>query len=204
MDFLRNLVWLWHVTVASEQLLECAIARSSGDLADYFRRHLEEERGHAAWLAEDLRTVGIEASRTKIPREVMEMVGSIYYLIFHAHPCALLGYMSVLEGTPLKANLERWSRQYPSELLRTIRHHAQEDPGHLEELRDVIARLSDDERRLVEQTRGVTFDYLRRSAAYFATGGTDGHQPAAATAAANPAAATARRAAAHGNDALRG
>jgi rubrerythrin len=177
---------MWHVMVASEHLLECAIARSSGELADYFRAHLEEERHHADWLAEDLRSVGVEASRTKIPREAMEMVGSVYYLIFHAHPAALLGYMSVLEGVPLKANLERWSREYPSELLRTIRHHAEADPGHFEELRQVIARLTEDERRLVGQTRQVTFDYLRRSAAYFAgdTNGREQSRTAAASAAA--------------------
>lgn len=168
MNLVRNLVWMWHVMVASEQLLECAIERSSGELADYFRAHLEEERHHADWLAADLRTAGIEVARTKIPREAMEMVGSVYYLIFHAHPCALLGYMSVLEDTAaLRANLERWAREYPSELLRTVRHHAEADPGHLEELRAAIARLTAEQQRLVEQTRQVTFDYLRRSAAYF-------------------------------------
>jgi hypothetical protein len=162
-DLVRNLIFVWHSIRASEHLLECAIARCSGELADYFRGHLEEERNHADWLAEDLRSVGVEVSRTKIPREAMEMVGSLYYLIFHVDACALLGYMRVLESCPLDRHLEELIAKHPPALLRTIRYHAEHDPEHLAGIKSQIARLTPQQGALVDQTSGITIEYLQRA-----------------------------------------
>jgi hypothetical protein len=162
-DLVPNLIFVWHCIRASEHLLECAIARSSGELADYFCRHLEEERGHATWLAEDLRSVSVEVSRTRIPREAMEMVGSLYYLIFHVDACALLGYMRVLESCPIKDKLERLEAEYGPELLRTMRYHAEHDPHHLLGITFQTERLTSQQRSLVDQTSGITIEYLQRA-----------------------------------------
>jgi rubrerythrin len=171
MSLVRNLIYLFHVMKASENLLVMAASQASGDLREYFERHLEEERGHAQWLAEDLETIGIVAARTQLPREAMEMVGSVYYLIFHADPVALLGYMSVLESWPLpEERLQEWERQYSVSLLRTVRYHAKHDPQHLAELQAVIAALPEERRALVDQTSVMTHEFLRRSAAYLTAG----------------------------------
>jgi hypothetical protein len=155
---------------ASENLLVMAASQASGDLREYFERHLEEERGHAQWLAEDLDSIGVDVERTQLPREAVEMVGSVYYMIFHADPAALLGYMAVLEGWEMQPQLAQWEKQYPASLLRTVKFHAQEDPGHAAELQSVIYSLPPERRALVEQTRSMTIDYLRRSAAYLQAG----------------------------------
>jgi hypothetical protein len=165
-----NLIFLWHVIRASEHLLVVAAAQASGELKDYFQRHLEEERGHAQWLAEDLKSVGVDVSRTKLPREAMEMVGSVYYLIFHAHPCALLGYMHLLEGWPMpEARLREWQDQYPASLLRTTLHHARHDPDHLAELNRIIEALPPERAALVDQTRATSREYLLKAIATFAS-----------------------------------
>lgn len=165
MDIVANLVFLYHTMIASEQLLQMAAERSSGDLRTYFETHLKEERGHAEWLAEDLATIGIEAKRTKIPIEAVEMVGSVYYFILHVNPVALLGYMRVLEGSPIaEKDLEALGQSYPKTLLRTLRYHAEHDKDHSAHLERIIETLKPDQLALVEQIECRTRGYLERAA----------------------------------------
>ena len=49
MDYKRNLHFLYWLMLASEDLLKKAIERAPlGRTRDYFFKHLNEERGHAA------------------------------------------------------------------------------------------------------------------------------------------------------------
>lgn len=162
MDFIRRLIFCYHAMVASEQLLIEAEKRSEGELKEYFRAHLEEERGHAQWLAEDLASVGIRVQHTRIPVEAVEMVGSVYYMVFHVEPCALLGYMQALEKEEWP-QMAQWERNYPPSLLRTLKHHAEHDPQHARDLRRIIETLTPAQKALVEQTRTRTLHYLIRS-----------------------------------------
>lgn len=167
MELISNLVFLYHTIVASEKLLELTAEHSTGELRDYFTRHLEEERGHAQWLAEDLRTVGIDVKKTRIPVEAVQMVGSIYYFILHVDPVALLGYMRVLEGSPIAMDeLERLEKLYSRELLRTLRYHVEHDPKHFQELESIINTLSPDQLALVKQIEWCTRGYLQRGISY--------------------------------------
>jgi rubrerythrin len=167
--FISNLIFLYHVIVASENLLVVAAMTCKDEkLREYFERHLLEEKGHAQWLAEDLASVNVKVQETKIPPLAREMVGSIYYAIFHVDPVALLGYMHALESWPLsEERLQELEKQYPASLLRTTRHHAQHDPGHVEFLRAVINELPSHQRELIEHTQAMTYDYVRRAAATF-------------------------------------
>src|SRR5690348_11828589 len=120
--FITNLVFLYHIMVASENLLRMA-ARETSDrkLREYFEKHLEEERDHAKWLAEDLNSVCVDVKKTEPPLLAIQMAGSLYYLIFHVHPAALLGYMQVLESWPMdKGRLLEVAQPYPKSLLRTV------------------------------------------------------------------------------------
>lgn len=162
MELIPNLIFCYHIMIASEQLLIEAERRSAGALRDYFLTHLEEERGHATWLAEDLASAGIRVSQTRIPVEAVEMVGSIYYMVFHVEPCALLGYMQALEREDWSL-LEELEKSYPSSLLRTMKHHAEHDPLHAQALKRIIGTLTAEQQALVEQTRQRTFHYLIRA-----------------------------------------
>ena len=89
----RNLHWLYHLMVASENLLLVAAASTFQEgppdpLHLYFMEHLEEERGHAEWLKADLAEAGLPVG--PVPREVMLTVGVQYYLIYHVQPALLL------------------------------------------------------------------------------------------------------------------
>jgi pyrroloquinoline quinone (PQQ) biosynthesis protein C len=163
-SFVQNLIWLFHVVRASENLLVQAEAQADGPLREYFKQHLGEERGHAEWLREDLRSVGIDVLSTRPMPIAREMVGSIYYLIFHSDPAALLGYMQVLEGQAenLARMLPQLEAEHPASLLRTLKHHAAEDPGHFAELLAMIDELPEGRRAIIEETAEMTRNYLSR------------------------------------------
>jgi hypothetical protein len=162
MDLISNLIFLYHCVIASEQLLIEAAQRAVGPLQDYFRQHLEEERGHDRWLAEDLESIGVEVKRTVIPVEAMEMVGTVYYLVMHVDPVALLGYMQVMERGE-HPQMKEWEAQYPASLLRTLKYHDEHDRDHRRDLERTIQTLTPNQKALVEQTRGRTLHYFQRA-----------------------------------------
>lgn len=167
-NVVENLAFIWHVIRASENLLAEAIQHSTGDLQAYFKAHLEEERGHAEWLAEDLRSVGVEIEKEAAPIEAITIVGSIYYLIFHVDACALLGYMKVLESWPMDPEkLRILGGKYPAALLRTARYHAQHDPDHVKEIEKQIMKLTLPQKVIVFQTEAITRVNLTKTLAKF-------------------------------------
>jgi hypothetical protein len=148
--FLSNLTFLYHTMRASENLIRVAIANTeAGKLHDYFVAHLQEESGHAEWLANDLQSAGIKVATTPVPRLAVEMVGSQYYLIQHVGPAALLGYMVLMEcfSMPL-SDIAALEAVHGTDLLRTIRYHAEHDIDHGADLLEVINGLTEQEQAL--------------------------------------------------------
>jgi hypothetical protein len=141
---LANLVFVHQVISASESLLEVAIESSEGVLQQYFIDHLEEERQHQSWLADDLMEAGIDLTSMPLSQKAVEMAGSQYYLIKHVNAAALLGYMAVLEGFPLSLDtLSQLEAMHGKELFRTVRYHAEHDLEHRKELFAMIDKLDD-------------------------------------------------------------
>lgn len=142
-----NLVWLHQVVVASENLMALAAAEAHSAakvFRAYMTAHLEEERHHAEWLADDLRTVGVDVRKLPLNRSAVELAGSQYYLIHHVSPAAILGYMAVLEGFTFPLDmLEQLEAIHGKELLRCLRYHAENDIEHRKELFKVIDQLDD-------------------------------------------------------------
>jgi hypothetical protein len=164
-SFLCNLVFVYHAIKASENLLKMASEEEKDcDLASYFYRHIDEEQGHVEWLAEDLLTAGIVVEKTIIPSSVVEMVGSVYYLIQHVEPAALLGYQLMMECFPLSPRqLEELEDIHGKSLLRTARYHSAHDPDHAKELMHIIDTLPNERRWIVSQV-------AMKSAHYFGKG----------------------------------
>jgi len=160
--YLANLTFLYHTMRASENLLRVAIANTEpGKLHDYFVEHLEEETGHAEWLASDLQTAGIEVASTPVPRYAVEMVGTQYYLIQHVGSAALLGYMVLMECFPISlAGVEALEAAHGKDLMRTIRYHAEHDIDHGADLLDMIDSLT-------EQQQVLALESGMQAASYF-------------------------------------
>jgi hypothetical protein len=158
-----NMIFLYHTMKASENLISVAITTATNpEVSDYLLHHLEEERNHDEWLKEDLLTIGVDVSKTIIPREAVEMVGSIYYLIYHLNAVALLGYMMVMESFPMNLSIVRYLEGFHGKpLLRTLRYHAEHDIKHGKELEELVDSLSTDEQAIVRQTAFQSAMYFK-------------------------------------------
>jgi len=122
---------------ASASLLELAITKAQGALREYYANHLEEERDHAAWLAQDLHLLG--EVPPKIDHAAAATAGAQYYYLHHVGPHALLGYIAALEFRPMPIEeVEGLERLYGKPAMRTVRHHAVHDLEHSKELARVI------------------------------------------------------------------
>lgn len=130
-------------------------------MRDYLIQHIEEEREHAAWIAEDLSVLGVSAAELarRIPSaNIASAVGAQYYWIRHCHPAAVLGYIAVLEGAaPRPSWVEDLMARtrLPAPAFRTLKLHAAIDAGHARDLDALLDRLP------LEQ---VHHDLLRESA----------------------------------------
>lgn len=137
----NNLILLYQIMVASERLLVEAIEEATGELKEYYQRHLEEERRHEKWLAEDLATAGVNVEEMGLACDTMELAGSQYYLIKHVDPACLLGYMYVLEGFPFPLEAVRELELiHGKDIMRCIRYHSENDPEHGKELRKMLEK----------------------------------------------------------------
>jgi hypothetical protein len=150
------LVMCHGVVRATIPLMECTLAAAderAGDdpaaamLADYLRHHITEETGEDEWLLQDLEAVGRDraAVLAQPPSPVVAgLVGAQYYWVFHHDPIAFLGYLAALEGYPPSQALidELMTRTgYDEGAFRTILAHAERDPGHRDELLELLDRL---------------------------------------------------------------
>jgi hypothetical protein len=152
----RYLVATHTIIRTTVPLMEAAVARArelgEGDAvaagaADYFERHIEEERDHDLWLLDDLELIGVareEVLRRVPSATVARLVGAQYYWVLHYDPVALLGYFGVMEGFPPQPELveeliERTG--YPRESFRTFAEHGELDPHHRQELDEAIDGL---------------------------------------------------------------
>lgn len=159
---LANFTFLYHVMKASENLLRVAAEKETdSELKAYFMKHAAEEQKHDDWLADDLKTAGIDVKSQTIPFLATEMVGSVYYLIYHVDPAALLGYMVVLERNGMsKERLEELEGIHGKALVRTLRYHVEHDTDHSAEIRSVIDGLPRERQAIVHQVATRTAQYL--------------------------------------------
>ncbi len=148
--FLEYLITMHGIIRASEPLLQAAMDEANrrwlqGDqscrgLADYFAIHKQEETNHAEWLLQDIEVMGVarDVVLNRQPSiDVAALVGSQYYWIYHYHPGLLFAYMVVLEAYSMEvSDIEQCIRQsgLPVAAFRTLRLHAELDPGHADDL----------------------------------------------------------------------
>jgi hypothetical protein len=148
--FIDYLIALHQFVRAIDHLLQVASQEAerrwqAGDascrgLAEYYVRRRSEEGHHAAWLLEDIEALGLNGAEVLAklpPPEVAALPGSQLYWIMHHHPATLFGYLIVLEAYPLHMeDIDHFREQtgLPEAAFRTMRLHAEEDPGHAEEI----------------------------------------------------------------------
>lgn len=159
-----NLTYLYHCMKASENLLKVASSQEHSEvLANYYAEHAGEEKDHNTWLRKDLTDAGLDPEYTTIPSTVVEMVGGLYYLVYHVEPAAVLGYLLLMEGNPIPMEVvEELEQLHGNSLMRTVRYHAEHDPEHLDQLRMVIENLPEHRKWIVSQTAVKSAHYFGR------------------------------------------
>jgi hypothetical protein len=154
---------------ASAPLMQAALDESScrardplcAGMKDYLAQHIAEEREHAAWIQQDLASLGTsenELAQRIPPATLACAVGAQYYWIKHYHPIAVLGYIAVLEGAaPGLVWVEDLMARtrLPAQAFRTLRLHATVDSEHARELDALLDCLP---------LRQIDHDLLRESA----------------------------------------
>ena len=152
----RYLVSLHTVIRTTEALMATAVGRAreladsdpvAAGAAEYFERHIEEERGHDEWVLDDLELMGV--AREDVLRRVpgvtaARVVGAQYYWVLHYHPVALFGYFAVKEGFPPQPQLiERLieGTGYSRAAFHSFAAHGEIDPQHIEELYEALDAL---------------------------------------------------------------
>jgi hypothetical protein len=174
--FFANLAFLLSSVVASESLLQDAIssleARSNCGadevLLNYYRAHLQEERGHFAWLREDLLSANVEIAPIDFDTYAMQMIGQQYFMIKHVHPAALLGYLAVVEGDPTPLDvIDILEGRFGKPLLRFARFHAEKDLEHRLDLFKTMDALSDSTIPVIWRSAELTLErYIAATATW--------------------------------------
>lgn len=152
----RYLVSTHTVIRTTEALMETAVGRArqladtdpvAAGAAEYFERHIEEERGHDEWVLDDLELMGVDREDVlrRIPGPTAaRVVGAQYYWILHYHPVALFGYFAVKEGFPpqpalIDGLIERTG--YPRAAFHSFAAHGELDPQHRKEIDEALDAL---------------------------------------------------------------
>jgi hypothetical protein len=167
----KYLTFVYHLIVASENILETtgfhAQMESETDLlAAYIERHLEEERDHVAWLEADLRPEG--ANLSALDATAVACAGSVYYLVAHVTPFALLGYLAVLEcSPPAIGTINALEDVHGLRLLRTIRYHAIHDKDHGADVMDMLDDAPEIWRPIIASTALRTAEFIAQACATF-------------------------------------
>ena len=154
-DLYRDYLVAYHgILRATIPLLQTARREALGragsawrTLASYLETHIEEESGEDEWLLRDLEALGVDRATVlaHVPSpNVARLVGAQYYWVLHVDPVAVLGYLAALEREPPSLEfiddlMERTGHDRAA--FRTLVAHAERDPGHADELDDLLDHI---------------------------------------------------------------
>jgi hypothetical protein len=142
----ENMLLMYGMIIASVPLLKFAMVKCYGDLREYYKKHIIEETGHEKMLRDDLAAFGITDIFPSY--QAAKIAGSQYYLIAHENPAALLGYMLALEANALNEDQVKMIERAHGTKLTCMRHHAQHDLRHSEDIKKQILGLPEKLRQL--------------------------------------------------------
>ena len=158
--YINYLVDLYHMVVAvcpQMQMAHDALVKRGSDedlkVAEYLKRHIEEEKDHDLWVIDDLNNLGVDGKQLVLrpaKNEVVNMVGSVYYHLFHQDPVSLLGYLAVGETYPVSPNNIDIILKVPGidkSCVNTLIQHADIDVEHSAEFYEFIRTVSFTERQ---------------------------------------------------------
>jgi pyrroloquinoline quinone (PQQ) biosynthesis protein C len=138
----------------------------------FLYEHMHEEKGHEEWVLADLREMGVptEVALAHEPSpDTLAMNGYNYFAADRGHPVSVLGMLYALEviasvyGGTLTTALKEALLLEDERGTSFIGSHATLDAEHMDELRQVLDTIEDDEARdaVVESVK-VNFHLITR------------------------------------------
>ncbi len=134
----------------STKMLALAAGHTSLSEPKIFRRmvkHIGEEMNHELLCQKDLEALGFSLIDFHEAPATQSLYQSQYYKIQHQSPKAYLGYIYVLESLCCnvvpKILRDKLDPKYPKAATNFLRLHGEEDPGHLEQAKNVISNLNE-------------------------------------------------------------
>jgi hypothetical protein len=119
-----------------------------------FLSHLAEEKGHEKLCSNDLKGLGYEPANFPELPQTSALYHSVYYLIEHRDPCAILGYAMILEGisaTKIDALVEQLTAQYSKSATSFLRLHCEADKEHTQENKPVLESCNDQQLDVISE-----------------------------------------------------
>lgn len=142
-----------------------------------FRRmvkHIGEEMNHEILCVKDLEALGKSLDSYIESPATQSLYQPQYYKIQHQNPKSYFGYIYVLESiccavVPKVLN-DKLINKYPKQAINFLRVHAEEDPSHLEQAKNVISSFSESDQSAVANNMLHTiraFEYFLADAQSF-------------------------------------
>lgn len=180
--FLRD---LYHIVLNFCPVMERAARRCIDfpTVERELRERIDEERGHEAWVLEDVAALGGDPAlvRQGYPSApVQAMIAFNHYSAEWGHPCAVLGMLYMLEivssvygGTASDAIARRMGRGVDDGGFKFLSSHASMDVDHMAKLTALVKTIADPQAQaaIVNSTRVNFFQFGRM----FGDGGFSAH-----------------------------
>jgi pyrroloquinoline quinone (PQQ) biosynthesis protein C len=171
--FLRDLYHIvWHFC----PVMAAAAARCDDrhrDVRFELYERIEEEKGHEAWVLEDIEAVGgdVAAARASVPSApVQAMIAFNYFSAERVHPCSVLGMLYMLEvvssvygGRVADSIAGKLGRSVEAGGFKFLASHATMDVDHMAKLNRLVKTIDDPlaQQAVVNSTRVNFFQFCR-------------------------------------------
>jgi pyrroloquinoline quinone (PQQ) biosynthesis protein C len=147
---------LYHIVWHFCPVMAAGVARCGDEFRDVryaLYERIEEEKGHEAWVLEDIGAMGGDvsaATSTPPSAPVQAMIAFNYYAADRVHPCSVLGMLYVLEvissvygGRVADAIARKLGRDVAAGGFRFLSSHASMDLDHMASLNRLVKTIQD-------------------------------------------------------------
>jgi pyrroloquinoline quinone (PQQ) biosynthesis protein C len=167
---------LYHIVWHFCPVMAAAAARCGDEFRDVryeLYERIEEEKGHEAWVLEDVEAVGGDVAhvRTNPPSApVQALIGFNYYGAERVHPCSVLGMLYMLEvvssvyGGRVSDSIARAiGRDVNAGGFKFLSSHATMDVDHMAKLNKLVKTIADSgAQRAILNTTRINFYQFRQ------------------------------------------
>jgi hypothetical protein len=166
---------LYHIVWHFCPVMAAAVARLGDEFRDVryaLYERIEEEKGHEAWVLEDIGAMGGDVSAAASPPSlpVQTMIAFNYYAVERVHPCSVLGMLYMLEvissvyGGRVSDSIARaLGRDVNAGGFRFLTSHATMDVDHMASLNRLLKTVADPAAQAaIIRTTNVNFHQFRQ------------------------------------------